>query len=319
MSDHTKFRILHAGADLHHVHHQHAHQWLHSPDTPNGYYPDSQTIGPGSAFTLEMVYNGSGNLNQTVGDSIFHCHFYPHFAGGMWSLWRVHDVLETGTPLDADGRPVPGARALPDGEIAAGTPIPAVVPLPTLPMAPLPAVVRLTAGRHRSTRSATRRGRAASRRSPPPSSIPSSTGTPAIPSSSPASAASGRRIRRSTSRTRTRTISKSATLDGGLPRHLIRGCAVDGRLRHDAAAQRDRLQQDARERLGLRAPRGGDGGGAGRHGGPRPALPRHLHAGADSPSRRSSSSTACPPIAGAPYADPCINYSRGRRQARRAW
>jgi hypothetical protein len=99
-----------------------------------------------------------------VGDAIFHCHFYPHFAMGMWSHWRHHDVLETGTVLaatlntqDADGfatatpngfhmtrwalantTPAAGARALPDGEIEQGTPIPAVVPLPGKPMAPLP-------------------------------------------------------------------------------------------------------------------------------------------------------------------------------------
>ncbi len=149
MSDHTKFQILHAGVDLHHMHHQHAHQWMHTTDTPNGDYTDSQTFGPGSSFTLEMVYNGSGNVNQTVGDSIFHCHFYPHFAAGMWGLWRVHDVFEAGTELDKAGRPVTGAipslgivttaRALPDGEITAGTPIPGIVPLPTLPMAPVPA------------------------------------------------------------------------------------------------------------------------------------------------------------------------------------
>ena len=71
------------------------------PTSPNGDYTDSQAIGPGSAFTMEMVYNGSGNVNQTVGDAIFHCHFYPHFARGMWSMWRVHDVFEEGTKLDA--------------------------------------------------------------------------------------------------------------------------------------------------------------------------------------------------------------------------
>ena len=38
----------------------------------------------------------------------------------MWSLWRVHDVLEVGTPIDAAGRPSAGSRALPDGEIFAG-------------------------------------------------------------------------------------------------------------------------------------------------------------------------------------------------------
>ncbi|HEY0782286.1 MAG TPA: hypothetical protein VGE98_07530, partial [Thermoanaerobaculia bacterium] len=156
MADHVRFRVLHAGPDLHHLHHQHAHQWLHSPNTPNGDYTDSQSIGPGSTFTMEMVYNGSGNVNQTVGDSIFHCHFYAHFASGMWSLWRVHDVLEAGTILGPDGKPhdqpnpltgkVELTRALPDGEIADGTPIPAIVPVPTLPMPPLPAPVKLVDG-----------------------------------------------------------------------------------------------------------------------------------------------------------------------------
>src|SRR6202035_3113537 len=146
MSDHVRFRILHAGPDLHHLHHQHAQQWLGTPNSPNGDYLDSQSIGPGSAFTLEMVYNGSGNVNQTVGDSIFHCHFYPHFASGMWSLWRVHDTLELGTELDASGRPKPGSRALPDPEIATGTPTPAVVPLPTVAMAPVPAAVEIANG-----------------------------------------------------------------------------------------------------------------------------------------------------------------------------
>ncbi len=143
MRDHVIFRIHQADSDLHHIHHQHAHQWLHTPNAASSHYLDSQAFGPGSSFTLDMVYNGSGNRNQTVGDSIFHCHFYPHFADGMWSLWRVHDVLEEGTALDSEGIPVPKARALPDGEIAAGTPIPSIVPIPTIPMAPPPAKVWL--------------------------------------------------------------------------------------------------------------------------------------------------------------------------------
>ncbi len=150
VGDHIKFHILHASFSVHHVHHHHAHQWLHSPNSDDGHYLDSQAIGPGSSFTLELVYNGSGNRNLTVGDSIFHCHFYPHFASGMWALHRVHDVFEEGTELietgEGKGKPKPGARALPDGEIAAGTPIPAVVPLPTLPMAPMPAKVEIENG-----------------------------------------------------------------------------------------------------------------------------------------------------------------------------
>ena len=144
--DRARFRVLHAGQGIFHVHHHHAHQWLFSPESSNSSYLDSQTIGPGSSFTMDLVYEGSGNRNLTPGDSIFHCHFYPHFAAGMWALFRVHDVLELGTPLDGHGRPMSGKRALPDGEIAAGTPIPAVVPLPTRAMAPLPAAVQIVDG-----------------------------------------------------------------------------------------------------------------------------------------------------------------------------
>ncbi|HEX7051424.1 MAG TPA: hypothetical protein VF188_14550 [Longimicrobiales bacterium] len=138
MGDHVKFRNLHAGPKEHHIFHLHAHQWLHTPDSDNSTYMDSQAIGPGESYTYEITYNGGGNRPKTPGDAIFHCHFYPHFAQGMWGLWRVHDVFEPGTELDADGRPVPGARALPDGEIEAGTPIPALVPLPGQPLAPMP-------------------------------------------------------------------------------------------------------------------------------------------------------------------------------------
>ncbi|HEY9284605.1 MAG TPA: hypothetical protein VIP46_14210, partial [Pyrinomonadaceae bacterium] len=121
LNDHVKMRVVHAGPKEHHVHHLHAHQWLHTPDSDNSSYLDSQAFGPGYSFTTEIAHGGSGNRNKTPGDSIFHCHFYPHFAQGMWELWRVHDVFEAGTQTDVEGRPTPGARALPDGEIAAGT------------------------------------------------------------------------------------------------------------------------------------------------------------------------------------------------------
>src|SRR5205814_4574850 len=108
LNDHVKFRILHGGTGFSHVHHQHAHQWLRTPNNNESTYLDSQLINPGSAYTLEITFGGSGNRNKTPGDSIFHCHFYPHFAGGMWSLWRVHDTFEPGTKLDKDGRPSAG-------------------------------------------------------------------------------------------------------------------------------------------------------------------------------------------------------------------
>ncbi|HXG68154.1 MAG TPA: multicopper oxidase domain-containing protein, partial [Blastocatellia bacterium] len=100
----VRFRNIHVGAETH-VFHLHAHQWLQSPRDQNSTYLDSQTISPGAAFTYEINYGGSGNRNFTAGDSIFHCHLYPHFAQGMWELWRVHDTFEAGTP----------DRNLPDG------------------------------------------------------------------------------------------------------------------------------------------------------------------------------------------------------------
>ncbi|MDT7602606.1 MAG: manganese oxidase, partial [Acidobacteriota bacterium] len=130
IGDHVKMRVLHAGPKEHHIHHLHAHQWIKSADGDGSTYNDSQAIGPGSGFNLEISHGGSGNRNLTPGDAIFHCHFYPHFAQGMWELWRNHDVFEEGTPLDGGGRPIAGTRALPDAEIKRGTPIPALVPLP---------------------------------------------------------------------------------------------------------------------------------------------------------------------------------------------
>jgi hypothetical protein len=158
----------------HHIFRLHNNQWLYNPNDDNSNYLDAQGIGPGSGYTYEINYGGSGNRNKSAGDAIFHCHFYPHFAMGMWELWRQHDVLETGTPLQvtinggmyhnspfgllsgepaavdtildlkAAGAPLGGrARSLPDGEIAAGTPIPAVVPLPGIAMAVMPGKVNV--------------------------------------------------------------------------------------------------------------------------------------------------------------------------------
>lgn len=155
LNDHVKIRNLHAGPFEHHMFHLHAHQWVFSPMNDSSSYLDGQAIGPGSGYTYDIAFGGSGNRNKTPGDAIFHCHFYPHFAQGMWAFWRNHDVFENGTRLEVqfnprlrnggrapfalgNARPAPGSRALPDGEIAAGTPIPAVVPIPGLPMAPIP-------------------------------------------------------------------------------------------------------------------------------------------------------------------------------------
>jgi manganese oxidase len=164
IGDFVKFRNVHTGKEQH-VFHLHNHQWLFNANDDNSNYVDAQSIGPGAGYTYEIAFGGSGNRNKTVGDAIFHCHFYPHFAQGMWYLWRNHDVFESGTPLHVSsarvgsdggvaahdyhqkpwelalGRPATNVRALPDGEIEAGTPIPAIVPLPGKAMPPMPGAV----------------------------------------------------------------------------------------------------------------------------------------------------------------------------------
>jgi hypothetical protein len=128
LGDPVRFRNIHMGPKETHVFHLHAHQWLATPRDQNSTYLDAQTISPGAAFTYEINYGGGGNRSFTPGDAIFHCHLYPHFAQGMWELWRNHDVWEVGT-VD---------RNVPDGEIAAGVPTPAVIPIPARPMPLMP-------------------------------------------------------------------------------------------------------------------------------------------------------------------------------------
>ena len=155
LGDFVKFRNLHTGKEQH-IFHLHNHQWLFNPNDDNSNYIDAQAIGPGSGYTYEIAFGGSGNRNKSAGDAVFHCHFYPHFAQGMWYLWRIHDTFEKGTRLAvsesrdgfhekpfglADGKPAKGARALPDGELVSGTPIPALVPLPGKGLALMPAEV----------------------------------------------------------------------------------------------------------------------------------------------------------------------------------
>lgn len=182
LNDRIVFRNVHAGPKETHVFHLHAHQWFAGNDPDRGSYLDSQTVGPEQAFTYDIYRGGlnafspkpepgkklgwfetlgSGNRNRSPGDSIFHCHLYPHFAQGMWELWRNHDVLEDGTRKLPDGQPEPGWSAEfkagyaekkrlgtvdKDGRWLGGasstskngTPIPAIIPLPgeALPLLP---------------------------------------------------------------------------------------------------------------------------------------------------------------------------------------
>lgn len=136
IGDRVVFHNLHAGPKETHVFHLHAHQWR-AGSGGQGAYRDSQTIAPLQAITYEIDHGGGGNLNLGPGDSIFHCHLYPHFAQGMWGLWRNHDVFEDGARTLPDGIYGPGTD-LTNGDNREGAPIPAVVPLPGQAMPPAP-------------------------------------------------------------------------------------------------------------------------------------------------------------------------------------
>jgi manganese oxidase len=157
IGDFIKFRNTHIGKEQH-VFHLHNHQWLYNPNDDNANYLDAQGVGPGIGYTYEINFGGSGNRNKSAGDAIFHCHFYPHFAQGMWYHLRNYDTFEEGTRLQAsgagyhtdrwalkNGTPALGARALPDGELVVGVPLVAILPLPGKAVPPLPAPVEVVA------------------------------------------------------------------------------------------------------------------------------------------------------------------------------
>ena len=134
----VRFRILQGSGEGRVVHHQHGASWLQLPGDPGSRVIDSQPLGTGAAHTVSLPAGGTA-----PGDSLLHALKPELVSQGMWAVWRVHDVLELGSPLDADGRPT--GRALPDGQIRAGTPIPAVVPLPDRAMPPMPGAVSIGA------------------------------------------------------------------------------------------------------------------------------------------------------------------------------
>ena len=113
VGDPSKIRLIHGGIKETHVFHLHNHQWRLEGDNQNSTIIDSISISPQECYTLDILH-GAGSLNGTIGDVIFHCHLYPHFHEGMWTLWRIHDRLEDGTGKLPDGTPIPPLLPLAD-------------------------------------------------------------------------------------------------------------------------------------------------------------------------------------------------------------
>ncbi len=103
VGDPSKIRLIHGGVKETHVFHLHNHQWRLEPDDPKSTIIDSISISPQECYTLDILY-GAGSFNGMIGDAIFHCHLYPHFHEGMWTLWRVFDRLQDGSGVYPDGK-----------------------------------------------------------------------------------------------------------------------------------------------------------------------------------------------------------------------
>lgn len=112
VGDPSKIRLIHGGVKETHVFHLHNHQWRLENANPVSTILDSISLSPGECYTLDILH-GAGSLNGMIGDAIFHCHLYPHFHEGMWTLWRIYDRLEDGTGTLPDGTAIPPLMPLP--------------------------------------------------------------------------------------------------------------------------------------------------------------------------------------------------------------
>lgn len=115
VGDPAKIRLVHGGVKETHVFHLHNHQWRLEGENPVSTIIDSISISPQECYTLDILY-GAGSQNGVIGDVIFHCHLYPHFHEGMWTLWRIHDRLEDGTGTLPDGTKILPLMPLKDRE-----------------------------------------------------------------------------------------------------------------------------------------------------------------------------------------------------------
>ncbi|MEA3217749.1 MAG: hypothetical protein QOJ19_3905, partial [Acidimicrobiia bacterium] len=113
VGDPTRFHVVHPGAKETHPWHQHTQRWYADPNNPNSPRLDVQAVGPGESYEMR-IEGGAGGEQGTIGDSIFHCHLYPHFAQGFWGHLRIFDRLRDGTQTYPDATPIEPLRPLPD-------------------------------------------------------------------------------------------------------------------------------------------------------------------------------------------------------------
>ena len=127
--DPVRFIVIGANTEENHVHHLHEHRWRADPSNQDSFNIDSQTVAPGvqyqqpvnlgygdftvrpdTTYSVALIAGASGYQtmgdDETVGgddkhftgDVLFHCHLFPHYGNGMWSLMRVLDRVTTPFP-----------------------------------------------------------------------------------------------------------------------------------------------------------------------------------------------------------------------------
>ncbi|BDH61522.1 hypothetical protein MTP04_16520 [Lysinibacillus sp. PLM2] len=113
VGDPIKIRLVHGGTQETHSFHYHVHQWLFEMNDMDSEIVDVQAISPQTQFTVSPAY-GAGSLQGAMGDSIIHCHLYPHFGEGMWGIQRTFDTLQDGTMCYPNGVQIKALLPLPD-------------------------------------------------------------------------------------------------------------------------------------------------------------------------------------------------------------
>lgn len=111
--DPVKIRLVHAGVKETHVLHYHLHQWSKDPHNTESEILDAQAVGPQSWYTIQPHY-GLGSLHGAIGDTVIHCHLYPHFGVGMWGINRIFDTLQDGNQCYPNGVRIKALQPLPD-------------------------------------------------------------------------------------------------------------------------------------------------------------------------------------------------------------
>ncbi|MBP3952264.1 multicopper oxidase domain-containing protein [Bacillus suaedae] len=113
VGDPARIRLVHAGMKETHVFHYHVHQWFSDHQNIESNIIDSQSVSPQTHYTIEPLY-GLGSLQGSFGDTIIHCHLYPHFMVGMWGMNRIFNTLQDGSQCYPNGVPIQRLQPLPD-------------------------------------------------------------------------------------------------------------------------------------------------------------------------------------------------------------